>query len=261
MSAQPIFLLFFVTISLFHFVALPTAFCGTPELLFDAGSRAYLDGDWAGALDYWKQIETSGYQAGELFYNMGNAYFKLSEPGEAILYWEKADRLMGENSDLSANLAIARARLVDKLDEPVRLPIWNKFDRLRAAFPRDTLALGGTVFCFLVFATLGIRKWAWRGFAARRRLTRLVWALVVVLAVDLSLLALDVRDDLTRREGVLTETEVQVLSAPAEETGKLLFSLHEGTKVRVLRELEGWFEISAGTDRQGWVKRGTIGII
>lgn len=234
---------------------------GTPEMLFESGMKAYLDGDWTGALDRWREIERQGYRSGELFYNMGNAYYKLSEIGEAILYWERAARLLGDDPDLAANLSLARRNLVDRLDETVRLPLWDWFDAFRARLPLSTLAGLAPLFCFASFAALAARRWLFRTLRARAMLKAAAVAAFVLLALNLGLFALKVRDESALRAGVLTVTEAEVWSAPASGTGKLLFTLHEGTKVKVLREVQGWYEISAGKDRQGWIRKEKMGLI
>ncbi|MDP8239735.1 MAG: tetratricopeptide repeat protein [Candidatus Hatepunaea meridiana] len=243
------------------FILPPTLSAGNQDLLFQAGSKAYLDGDWGTALKHWQQIETSGYQGSALYYNMGNAYFKTGVLGKAILYWEKAARLMGEDDDLSANLQIARSRLVDKLDESVNLPVWDWLDRLRARFSSAALSYLSIGFCILMFGLIALRRWLIKNITIKKWILLPVWILLILLIFDLSLLTLKARDDLTQREGILLINEAEVLSAPAQGTGKLLFTLHEGTKVRVFRELEGWYEVSAGKDRLGWVKKGALGII
>lgn len=234
---------------------------GNLELLFEAGSRAYLEGDWEGALSKWKQIESSGNRSGELYYNLGSASFKLGKLGESILYWEKAANLLGEDSDLSANLKIAQARLKDKPDDRIRLEVWNQFDKLRAQFGTGILAWGSVLLCFLLFVSLSVRRWVVRGNSIRKLIHRGAWALTVLLIVSLSLLVLRARDDSMDLNAILMVTEAEILSAPADGTGKLLFTLHEGTKVRILRSLENWYEISAGKDKQGWVKKGALGVI
>ncbi|NQU04901.1 MAG: hypothetical protein HQ568_02325 [Calditrichaeota bacterium] len=231
------------------------------ELLFEAGNKAYLDGDWITALNHWRQIEQAGYKSGDLFYNIGNASYKSGKLGQAILYWEKAVKMIGEDDDLSSNLEIARSRLIDDIDETVRLPVWDWFDQLRARFPAGSLAFFGVILSFLTFALLGLRRWLIRSSETRKRVLILVWCIFVLLIFDLALFSLQARDHLTHAEGIILITEVQILSAPTKGTGKLLFTLHEGTKIRVLRKLEGWYEISAGKDMQGWIKKDALGII
>lgn len=243
------------------FLLTSASFAGNAELLFEAGSRSYLNGDWDGALEKWRQVESSGYVGGALFYNLGNVYFKKGELGQAILYWEKAARLIGEDGDIAANLKIARARLTDKLDESVRLPVWDSFDQLRDRFSARFTAWLGVLLSFLTFGVPAGRRWLVRSGAWNLRLKGAAAVLAIVLALDLGMVALKARDEVARRQGVFVAPEAEVLSAPAVGSGKLLFTLHEGTKVRVLRSLEGWFEISAGKDKQGWVRSDALGLI
>jgi len=251
-------LLFIVQILIL--IASPT-FAASPDLLFKAGNNAYLEGNYDEALKHWLQIEKDEYQGGALFYNIGNAYHKTGRLGLSILYWEKAARLLGEDEDLSANLQIARARLIDKLEEPVRLPVWDWFDSFRAQMPTSILATAGVLLCFVMFAFIGVRRWFVKSTSIRVWLARVAWVMMALLIFDLSLITLQARDDRSRIEGILIEREAEVLSAPAEGTGKLLFTLHEGTKVKVLRSLEGWFEILVGKDKQGWVRSDLMRVI
>ncbi|MCF7810412.1 DUF3211 domain-containing protein [bacterium] len=236
-------------------------FADNQELLFEAGSKAYLDGDWTLALKHWRQIEQAGYQSGDLFYNIGNASYKSGDLGQAILYWEKAAKLIGENDDLTANLKIARSHLIDDIDDTVRLPVWDWFDRLRARFTAGSLAFFGVILSFLTFALLGLRRWLVRSSRKRKQILIVIWCAFVLLIFDLALFTLHARDDVTQAEGIILATEAQILSAPAQGTGKLLFTLHEGTKIRLLRKLEGWYEISAGKEMQGWIKKDALGVI
>ncbi len=238
-----------------------TSFAGDAELLFEAGNRAYLDGDWGEARAKWKQVEDLGYVGGVLYYNLGNAYFKTGELGEAILYWEKAAKLMGEDGDIAANLKIARAQIDDKLDEQVRLPVWDWFDRLRDRFSAGFLASMGVALSLSTFGAMGLKRWVFRSGTGNRQLRPVMIVLTLLLVGDLTMVGLKARDETTGRMGVFIVPEAEVLSAPALGSGKLLFTLHEGTKVRVIRMLEGWMEVSAGKEKQGWVKAESLGLI
>ncbi|MBT3233766.1 MAG: tetratricopeptide repeat protein [Calditrichaeota bacterium] len=242
-------------------VQVGSSFSASPDLLFEAGNREYLDGNYVEALDRWLQIEKDEYQAAELYYNIGNAYFKLNELGEAIQYWEKASLLLGEDEDLKANLTIARLKLVDKLEEEVRLPVWDWFDQFRSMLSDTMLTTFAIILCFLLFALLSMRKWITKRSKGKSTIAIFAWILLVVLFLDLGFIGLQMKDDSAKREGVMIAKEVEVLSAPAMGTGKLLFSLHEGTKVRVIRSMTGWHEISVGKKKHGWVQSSQVGLI
>lgn len=251
--------------STFSLVLLTGFFCillaASPDLLFDAGNRAYLDGDYGEALDKWHDIEDQNYESGELYYNIGNAYFKQNELGYAILYWEKAQQLLGDDEDVKTNLEIARARLADKIDEQVRLPIWDWFDNMRSQLSTRMLTIFAGVLSFVIFTLVGLNRWVLRNRAAKSATAKFAWVFVVLFAFNIFLVGLRAYEDRSNIYGVMLVREAEVLSAPAEGTGKLLFTLHEGTKVRVKRSLKNWHEISAGKDKQGWVKSNQLGII
>lgn len=244
-------LLFLVTQSL----------AGNAELLFDAGNKAYTDGDYDGAILKYEEVVQQGYSGGPLFYNLGNAWYKQGRLGKAILYWEKAARITGEEGDLAANLKIAREKVSDKLDDSVQLPIWGWFDRLRDRFSSPLVAWGSIILSFLLFGLLAVRRWVLVGSEWQAKLKAGAWVVGILLALGLGQLALKAHDETARLQGVMIAPEAEVLSAPALGTGKLLFNLHEGTKVRVVRKLEGWFEINAGKEKQGWVKDDALGVI
>jgi tetratricopeptide (TPR) repeat protein len=69
----------------------------------------YEKGQFQSAVDSYQKLLESGYESGNLYYNLGNAYFKLGNKGQAILYYEKARRLIPSDADLKANLAYAGA--------------------------------------------------------------------------------------------------------------------------------------------------------
>ena len=85
------------------------------DAFFDEGNQRYQDGDFDGALERYARILDDGLESGELYYNIGNTYFKLNELGPAILYYERARRLMPGDDDLVANLELARSMTADQI--------------------------------------------------------------------------------------------------------------------------------------------------
>ena len=92
---------------------LTPAVCAGQDAFLDEGNQRYHEGDFDGALASYVQILDSGLESGELYYNIGNTYFKLSNLGPAILYYERARRLMPGDDDLLANLELARSLTID----------------------------------------------------------------------------------------------------------------------------------------------------
>ncbi len=246
---------------IYIFLLSKNLWAGDAELLFEAGNRDYLEGNYQEALNKWKQVEAMGICDAVLYYNLGNVYFKLDELGEAILYWEKASRQKGEDADIKANLTIARTKLVDKIEEQIRLPIWDWLDRTLEKLSASLLGWISILFSFLLFIILGINRWV---IKSRLWIARGKWVavvIVIILALNLALLAVKAHIETSNLHGVILSVQTEVLSAPTEGSSKLLFLLHEGTKVKVLRRIGEWYEISISKDKQGWVKSETLGII
>ena len=76
---------------------------------------AYINKEYAKAIELYESLLEQG-ESGEVYYNLGNSYFKQEELGKAILNYERALLLQPGNSDISANLDIARAKTVDKVN-------------------------------------------------------------------------------------------------------------------------------------------------
>ena len=123
------------------------------------------------------------------------------------------------------------------------------------------LSLSSIILCVLIFSGLALRRWVIRREFSRMVLKNSVITLLVLISINLILIFLLARDEHSLRDGIIIQDSAEILSAPATGTGKLLFTLHEGTKVSVIRGMEGWYEISFGSGKQGWVNANKIGVI
>ena len=83
---------------------------------FEEGNAAYNEGDYEQALALYGNIEESGLESAELYYNMGNTYYKMKKYPMSILYYEKALKLAPGDEDIRTNLEIANLAVVDKIN-------------------------------------------------------------------------------------------------------------------------------------------------
>jgi tetratricopeptide (TPR) repeat protein len=234
-------------IAIFLFLALLTGMvCGATKSLFEKGTDAYRQGNIEEALIAWQSIYDQGNQSGALCYNLGNAYFRLGNTAQAILFYERAKNLLPRDKDVSSNLALARLSVVDRVEAPVRLIIWNWVDKARDFFSlhelRFLFVLFGVMACACIIAAI-----LWRDRMGRTIPTVVVafWLLLGVLFVWRSVLN-------ARPYAVITVDKVDVKSAP-DETAKDVFALHEGLKIRIKSGLAGWVNIELFDGRQGWI--------
>ena len=83
----------------------------------ETGAKAYNEGDFERAVDEWRTCADNGIENSDLYYNLGNAYFRGGKLGFAIYYYKSALRLDPSNDDILHNLKYAQAMTRDKVDE------------------------------------------------------------------------------------------------------------------------------------------------
>lgn len=231
-----------------------------PDSLWTAGVEAYSAGQWAEALQDWSDVAATGLRSKELYYNLGNAYFKTGETAQAVLNYERALRLDPSDADVRYNLEFARAMTQDRIDEVPefilktwirKIGYWMSSDAwavLSLVFLALTLAL---VLLFLLGPTAGMRR---TGFFAG----------IATLLLSLAAFgfARSQKADAERHdEAIVMRPVSSVTSSPSSDAAKSLFILHEGTKVKVLDEVSGYKDIELADGRRGWIASGDIEII
>ena len=231
-----------------------------PDSLWHAGVEAYSAGDYTTAAADWEGIVDTGLMSRELYFNLGNAYFKTGEMGPAILWYERALRLDPSDTDVRHNLEYARTLTQDRIDEVPEffLKSWrrsacyllpaNVWAILGLALLAGTLAL---VLLFLLGSTSGRRRLGFFGGIVLLLLTLVAW--------DFSRTQ---REEAQRQDmAVVMRPVSSVKSSPSENSAKDLFILHEGTRVRILDNVSGYANIELADGRQGWIPSGDIEVI
>lgn len=229
--------------------------------LFEDGNRAYLEGDFQRALHYWLLVEKKGVKDGRLFYNIGNAYYRLNEIGEAILYWERAIKFIGSDPDVVANLELVRRQYNIQREERVTLPIWQFIDRIKDFFPERVWAAILLLGIYGLFIALAFRRWLAKSFPQRSWAGKIAQIFVILIFTGGVFIYLDARENKVNRYGVIVNPSAEVISSPSTAFGKLLFTLPEGSKCHIKRKIGEYYEIWLGKERQGWIKESDVGII
>ena len=223
------------------------------------GDSEYMKNDYASAIQIYEALLNRG-EAADIYYNLGNSYYKAGDIAKAILNYERALLLQPGNGDIRANLEIARSKTVDKV-EPVPeifFVSWTK--SLINSMSVDSWAVCGVV-CFIllivslylfIFSKQIVLKKA--GF-----ISGIVFLAVTILA---NVFANQQKDELTNRNSaIVINPSVTVRSTPSE-SGTSLFILHEGHKVGVKDgSMKDWKEIRLEDGKVGWVPASAIEII
>jgi tetratricopeptide (TPR) repeat protein len=212
----------------------------------------YQKGEYAKAVEIYQQQADSGLQNGHLFYNLGNAYFRMGETGRAIQNYLRAHRLIPRDEDLTANLKYAVRETTDRLDDNLPIASGSPAD-WPTEFNRLEILNLLTVANLLFWITAGMRLlWpnAFWNLAYKTTLTALI--LFAILTGIKS--ATEAGNEL----GVVLAKTADVRSGLGEE-GVTLFQLHEGAVVRVAECTDMGCKIVAAADHTGWVAKQNLG--
>ena len=225
----------------------------SPQTTFFHANALYKDGQFTAAAAEYEQLLRSGLQSGNVYFNLGNAYFKAGQRGKAILNYERARRLMPSDPDLDANLVYARSLTGAETCAP---PVWE-----RVAFPvAHRIATGQLVwltsalYTLLLLGLAGSRLWPRRP----RWLLYAGVALAALVAVTSTSLAEQVLgDDWQRQAVVIASGDTPARFEPADN-GTVHFSLKEGALVRILDTRQGWLQIARCDGRRGWLPKDAV---
>jgi tetratricopeptide (TPR) repeat protein len=200
-------------------------------------------------LHYERLVRDDGVRNGKLYYNIGNAYFRLGDIGRAILNYERAVRYMPGDENIRANLEYARSRRIDRVELEESERIFKTLFFLHYDVPlRIKLAIFTVLFAFIwVFA-------AFRLFLDLPVLRALIIIPAVVSGLFLASIVVESVDAARNPEGVVTAREVVARKGDAE-TYQPSFTepLHAGTGFVLLEERPGWHHIELEDGSRCWI--------
>lgn len=224
---------------------------------FDEGNELYRTGNYRGAVDAYEAAVAGGYTSEGLFYNLGNAYYRLDQFGQAIRYYEKARLLAPENQELLHNLEIVEAQIVDKfsqLPEPALVAWW---DTMVARNGGRWLFWIGFLFYLLAIGLVVYRiKSPQRNEWLRRGMSVAILLGIVFLAAAFWASKQSVE---TMRAVILSE-EIELREMPDAQSNTEL-RIHEGLVVDVLQQNDVWLEVRIPNGTTGWVPADVVGEI
>lgn len=232
---------------------------GEAEQHFEQGNKLYLQHDYVGAVQQYEAILHSGYENGELYFNLGNAYYKLGKTAEAILNYERAKRLLPGDDDVRFNLQLANVRVVDKIDAVPEFFLYKWFDSLLTLLPLPTL--GWTMYILFLLTLILLSVFV---ITASFRLKRLSLAASLItgslLVLSLILFTTESYRESNTSYAIVMSDVANIKSAP-DTNGSDLFVLHQGVKVQVLDEVNNWKKIRLADGKIGWIPENECEVI
>ncbi len=227
--------------------------------LLRQAEKAYDSKKYKDAVVAYEKLVNEGYRSYELYYNLGNAYYRNSELGRAIYYYELARKLEPGDEDVRINLGIASSKTIDKIDakenffiSAVKTNVLSSFSTFAWAWISIGAVFLAAILFYLFVSSPVLRV---------KRITLLssaVFFIIFILSYFLGYSALKARNE--NKFAIILSKEIKVVNEPTLSASPK-FTLHEGTKIRVVEQNGDWVLIKLDNGNEGWLKLNHIGII
>jgi tetratricopeptide (TPR) repeat protein len=239
-------LLFFILLSQFIFA----------QSGFENGNTLYKQGKYEEAISAYETIFRSKKESSELYFNLGNCYYKLNKVGPTIYNFEKAILLNPENEQAKNNLELAQKMRIDDIQEIPKVGFARIFRAITSQFHYDTwawISVGLGVLVLLLFSAFY--------FIEKSVVKRIFFSgmLVVLFVMLLSILASFFEKNQSNKDNpVIIFAEQTSLKFEAKPTSKDLKILHEGTKVFIESSKNNFKKVRLTDGTIGWIESETL---
>lgn len=216
------------------------------DSLFTIANQDYANQDYSLAIDKYQNILSSEIESSELYYNLGNSYYRINEIHQAIYNYEKSLKLNPNFTEAKENLELCNLLLIDKIDKMPELFYKTYYKKLKKLFPKKWWKTTSLILIWSFIIIYLIKIITNRNFNFLQNIVLVFSLLFFVIYQDIS------NDSLENKEAIIFSQVIDIMSAPSEKANKL-FTLHIGTKVKIKDQIENWVNISLDNGNKGWV--------
>jgi len=232
-----------------------------PSDTMTTANQLYETGQYSQAAQTYQQLVDQGFADSALFYNLGNAYFKEDDYGRAIVNYRRARLLAPRDTDIAANLKLARAQIISQPQQTgennqgVLSAIGHWTRNWLTINEMAMVALGAWIlFAFLLILFSNARQ----GSLVRESLQYAMVVTALALVAGLAGLSSRIYVENSQPEAVVVAQEVNVTSGPGTQY-VTEFALHNGSEARVLESRGNWVRLALGSgELQGWVPANAV---
>lgn len=247
---------YYISLILFLFTTLRIF---AQDLELNIANDLYANNKFNEATEKYESIIASGYEAPEIYFNLGNAYFKQGALAMSILNYERALLLKPNDEDVTFNLAMARQQVVDKIEVIDQFFVTQWVSQLQLKFSSDYWAII-SMLTFIIFITMAFLFVFSRSSALKKMAFFAGITLVIISGISINM-SYAQKERLTERNSAIILTGSVTVKGSPDSSGTELFILHEGSKVTISDKVGEWVEIKLLDGNIGWIEASHIEVI
>jgi len=239
--------------------AVSSSYSEDNDTLFSMANDQYSQQKYGEAISSYKQIILGGNATFEVFFNIGNAYYKTGELGQAILNYERAKRLSPTDEDVNFNLKMANRETIDKIDPLPKVFYKEWWDGYIVGQSLNTRSI--VLILLLWLSVLALSLYVYFRSVTLKKTMFLVSLTFLVFTLFYTVITKKQHTYLNERKAaIILDVSIYIKSSPDSESSNL-FMLHEGTKLDILDELNEWYKVRIANGNIGWTTKESIEVI
>ena len=226
------------------------------NLLWDKANTAYINSEYDDAIMLYDSISKEGYSSHELYYNLGNAYFKSGDIGKSILYYSRAEVLIPTDGDTKHNIAVVSNYVKDKIDPIPELFFIKWLGSIRVNITTNQWAAISLI--SLTISLSFVLLYLLSKNLYRRKVGFFVAIGMFIIFIFSTSWSISERSDIINpKVAIIMGNTVAIRSSP-DDSSTVLFTLNAGTKVNIVSSLNVWREVVIADGNKGWVLNSSI---
>lgn len=216
-----------------------------------AANNAYRNADYHKAIHLYNGVLKNNISA-EVYYNLGNAYYRTDNIAKALLYYEKAAKMYPMNKDIRHNIEIAQGKTIDKLPPETSMFFVKWYRNLQSWQTVNGWAYIATA--SLIMALLLFLVYLFMNNIQIRRIAFYLSALLLVMFVFCNIFAWQRYNTITEHDAAIVMKNAAMIKTSPTAKATNACVIHEGTKVRITdNDIKGWYGIQLSDGREGWI--------
>ena len=237
--------------------SLPARASETAKSLFVRGNYLYEQEEYAEASKRYEDIIARGSLSADVFYNLGNSYFKQGKLGKSIVNYERASLLKPRDKDTAKNLEVAQNKVVDKVKLPDTIVLQKSIIDIHDAFTLDETLHFLSILIVILTVLIALTFYA---IHTRRILIPIIAVFAALLMCVAASCGIKIYENQNVQKAVVIAQKITVHSGPGKQYS-VQFAVHEGTTFRAVKSLHGWLEVYISGDLRGWVQQEEVEIV
>lgn len=240
---------------IFYIFLLVTQFFWAQDA-FVKGNTLYQKGQYQEAIASYESILQTNQESAEVYFNLGNCYYKLNKVAPSIYYFEKALLLHPNDAEIQNNLEFAKKMAIDEIVATPKVGFSKILQDFTSSFHYDTwawLAVWSSVLILLSFV-----GYYFSSATTKKRIFFSVLLVFILSLIICLLAAFSEKNNVENDKPAIVFAEVIAAKSEPNASAPDAFTLHAGTKVQILESIGNYYKIQLADLKEGWMEKSAV---